>query len=107
MKISRKLCFASVLTALAGLAFAAEPSVVVVDKSLNAEIVAVQSLQAVEAVDLQRMLDHYEIPYVLHRPQAGNWADKRPLFEKVTGWKGNSNPDTRSAAYFGFLALKN
>lgn len=57
-------------------------------------------------VELQRMLDHYEIPYVLHRPQAGNWADKRELFQKITGWTGNSNPDTRSAAYFGFLALK-
>lgn len=57
-------------------------------------------------VELQRMLDHYKIPYVLHKPQSGNWADKRELFQKVTGWKGNSNPDTRSAAYFGFLALK-
>lgn len=57
-------------------------------------------------VELQRMLDHYEIPYVLHRPQSGNWADKRELFQKITGWTGNSNPDTRSAAYFGFLALK-
>lgn len=57
-------------------------------------------------VELQRMLDHYQIPYVLHSPQKGNWADKRELFQKITGWKGNSNPDTRAAAFFGFLALK-
>lgn len=57
-------------------------------------------------VELQRMLDHYEIPYVLHRPQAGNWSDKRELFQKITGWQGNSNPDTRAAAFMGFLALK-
>lgn len=56
-------------------------------------------------VELMRMLDHYQFPYVLHKPQSGNWADKRELFQKVTGWKGNSNPDTRAAAYFGFLAL--
>lgn len=57
-------------------------------------------------VELMRMLDHYEIPYVLHKPQSGNWADKRELFQKITGWTGNSNPDTRAAAYFGYLALK-
>ncbi len=55
--------------------------------------------------ELTRVLTHYGIPFVLHKPQKGNWADKRDLFEKVTGWKGNSNPDTRAAAYFGFLAL--
>jgi len=57
-------------------------------------------------VELMRWLDHYKKPYVVHKPQSGNWADKRELFQKITGWQGNSNPDTRSAAYFGFLALK-
>lgn len=56
-------------------------------------------------VELMRVLDHYELPYVLHKPQKGNWADKRELFERVTGWKGRSNPDTRAAAYFGYLAI--
>lgn len=56
-------------------------------------------------IELMRMLDHYQFPYVLHKPQKGNWADKRELFEKLTGWNGSSNPDTRAAAYFGFLAL--
>jgi len=27
-------------------------------------------------------------------------------FEKLTGWTGRSNEDTRSGAYFGFLGLK-
>lgn len=57
-------------------------------------------------VELMRWLDHYGIPYVLHKPQKGNWADNKAQFEKVTGWTGRSNPDTRSAAYFGYLALK-
>jgi len=35
------------------------------------------------------------------------WKSQREKtqFEKVTGWTGRSNEDTRSAAYFGFLGL--
>ena len=57
-------------------------------------------------VELMRMLDSRKIPYVLHKPQKGNWADNRELFEKITGWDKQSNADTRSAAYFGYLALQ-
>lgn len=56
-------------------------------------------------VELMRMLDYHGIAYVLHKPQAGNWAKNKALFERVTGWKKNSNEDTRAAAYFGWLAL--
>lgn len=56
-------------------------------------------------VELMRWLDWYEIPYVLHKPQRGNWSKNKAQFEKVTGWAGRSNEDTRSAAYFGFLAI--
>ncbi len=56
--------------------------------------------------ELMRWLDYYNIEYVLHKPQKGNWAKNKAQFEKVTGWKGKSNVDTRSAAYFGWLALK-
>lgn len=56
-------------------------------------------------VELIRALDSYGIKYVLHKPQSGNWSDKRELFERITGWAKQSNPDTRAAAYFGFLAL--
>ena len=57
-------------------------------------------------VELMRWLDHYEIPYVLHRPQRGNWAKNKAQFERVTGWTGRSNEDSRAAAFFGFLALR-
>lgn len=30
----------------------------------------------------------------------------KPQFRKLTNWKGRSNEDTRSAAYFGFLGCK-
>jgi len=56
-------------------------------------------------IELMRWLDNYGITYVLHKPQAGNWADKKELFERITGWEKQSNADTRSAAYFGYLAL--
>ncbi len=57
-------------------------------------------------VELVRMLDHYGIDYTLIKPQKGNWAKNKAQFEKVTGWTGRSNEDTRSAAYFGWLALR-
>jgi len=56
-------------------------------------------------VELMRFLDELEMPYVLHRPQKGNWAKDEAKFKKATGWKGRSSEDTRSAAYFGFLAI--
>ena len=58
-------------------------------------------------VELERMLESLGVPFVLHRPQKGNWADtqKKPLFEKITGWDKRSNADTRSAAFMGFLAI--
>lgn len=49
------------------------------------------------------ILRHHEIKTILMPPQKGNFADNRSLFEKATGWKGRSNKDTRSAAFFGYL----
>lgn len=57
-------------------------------------------------VEMQRMLDHHRIPYSLFPPCRSNWADNKPFFERVTGWKGQSNSDTRSAAYFGMLKVQ-
>lgn len=57
-------------------------------------------------IEVMRWLDALQIKYVLHRPQTGNWKDKRVLFEKITGWKARSNADTRSAAYFGYLEAR-
>ena len=56
--------------------------------------------------ELMRMLDHYKIRYVLHKPQKGNWANNKAQFEKITGWTKQSNEDTRSAAYFGYLECR-
>jgi len=57
-------------------------------------------------VELVRMLEAYGIEYKLIKPARGNWAKNKAQFEKITGWEGRSNEDTRSAAYFGWLALK-
>lgn len=54
-------------------------------------------------IEIMQWLDAMGVRYVLHKPQKGNWAKDKARFEKVTGWKGRSNDDTRSAAYFGFL----
>jgi hypothetical protein len=57
-------------------------------------------------VELMRLLEAYELPYKLHKPQKGNWAKMRMVFEKNTGWTKQSNEDTRSAAFFGYLGVK-
>jgi predicted ATP-grasp superfamily ATP-dependent carboligase len=54
-------------------------------------------------VELMRWLDHLGVKYVLHKPTKSNWAKDKAKFEMLTGWKGRSNEDTRSAAFFGFL----
>lgn len=54
-------------------------------------------------IEIMQWLDALGVPYKLHKPQKGNWAKDKAMFERVTGWKGRSNEDTRSAAYFGFL----
>lgn len=56
--------------------------------------------------ELMRMLDHYGTPYVLHKPSGMNWAKDRARFERTTGWSGRSNEDQRSAAYWGWLAVR-
>ena len=56
-------------------------------------------------VSLMRWLDHLDVEYRLFKPQRGNWAEKKAHFERVTGWTARSNKDTRSAAFFGYLAL--
>lgn len=57
-------------------------------------------------VELMRWLQYHQIPYQLHKPQKGNWSDKRMIFENNTGWTKQSNADTRSAAFFGFILQK-
>ena len=55
--------------------------------------------------ELERFADHYEIK-IKHYRISSSWksAAGKKQMEKITGWSGRSNEDTRSAAYFGFLA---
>tara|TARA_R110000751_G_scaffold269427_1_gene369097 strand:- start:190 stop:627 length:438 start_codon:yes stop_codon:yes gene_type:complete len=55
------------------------------------------------ATDLIEIAKHYGITVIAQKPRKGNWSDKKPMFEKVTGWKKQSNQETRSAAFFGYM----
>jgi hypothetical protein len=55
--------------------------------------------------ELTRMLNHHGVPFMLTKPTKKNWAKDKKMFEAITGWTERSNEDTRSAAYFGYLAL--
>jgi hypothetical protein len=57
-------------------------------------------------LELVRMLDYYQTPYMLYPPTARKWAKNPKLFVECTGWSKRSNVDTRSAAYFGYLLTK-
>lgn len=56
--------------------------------------------------ELMRGLDRIGVPYVLHKPQKGNWAKDKDMFTRITGWAKKSNEDTRSAAFFGYLEAR-
>ena len=55
--------------------------------------------------ELERMLIRFNIVPTKHKISK-MWKKDKAQFEKVTGWTGRSNEDTRSAAYFGFLGIK-
>ena len=55
-------------------------------------------------IELERLFEYYKIKVVKHKISK-MWKKDKSQFEKVTGWKGRSNEDTRSAAYFGWLGL--
>lgn len=57
-------------------------------------------------IELMRWLEHLNVEIVLQKPQSGNWAKNKAQFERITGWAGRSNEDSRSAAFFGYMALK-
>lgn len=56
--------------------------------------------------ELMREIDHRGLPYILHKPNKANWANDNRMFQRVTKWTGRSNSDTRSAAYWGWLAVQ-
>jgi len=58
-------------------------------------------------VELVRWLEHLEVTVRLYAPTRGNWANDPAMFQRITGWQGRSNADTRSAAFFGWLVARN
>lgn len=56
-------------------------------------------------IELERLFESKGIKVVKHKISK-MWKKDKAQFEKITGWTGRSNEDTRSAAYFGFLGLK-
>jgi len=56
-------------------------------------------------IELERACAWYKIKVVKHKISSA-WKKNKSQFEKITGWTGRSNEDTRSAAYFGWLGLK-
>jgi len=56
-------------------------------------------------IEVERMAAYYGIEVVKHKISKA-WKKDRNLFESATGWTLQSNEDTRSAAYFGFLGCK-
>ena len=56
---------------------------------------------------VEQMADELDIKVVLHKnSQSWKKGNNKKLFERITGWTGRSNEDTRSAAYFGYLGCK-
>ena len=57
--------------------------------------------------ELERVCEYFVVKVVRHKISK-TWKDQagKKQFEKVTGWSGRSNEDTRSAAYFGWLGSK-
>lgn len=56
-------------------------------------------------VELERVFERMKVKVVKHKISK-MWKKDKAQFEKVTGWTGRSNEDTRSAAYFGWLGVK-
>ena len=57
-------------------------------------------------LEVEKVAEHFDIKIVRHKVSK-KWKDAagKKEFERVTGWKGRSNEDTRSAAYFGYLGV--
>lgn len=57
--------------------------------------------------EIERIAEHFNVKIVKHAVSSA-WKDAagKSQFEKVTGWTGRSNEDSRSAAYFGYLGCR-
>lgn len=59
-------------------------------------------------IELERMLKRMGVEFY-HHPISKCWKSAgagKASFQGHTGWQGQSNEDTRSAAWFGFLGVK-
>lgn len=56
-------------------------------------------------IEVERLCEKLGVKVVKHKISK-LWKKDKAQFERVTGWKGRSNEDTRSAAYFGFLGVR-
>lgn len=59
-------------------------------------------------VEIERIAEHFGIKIVHHKVSSA-WKKgeaQTNQFKLVTKWKGRSNEDSRSSAYFGFLGCK-
>lgn len=59
-------------------------------------------------IEVERIAEYFGIKIVRHKVSS-KWKDAagKKEFERVTGWAGRSNTDTRSAAYMGYLGVLN
>ena len=57
-------------------------------------------------LEVERMCEYLGVPYTRHKISK-QWKDAagKKVFERVTGWSGRSNEDSRSAAWFGYLGV--
>lgn len=59
-------------------------------------------------IEVERMAEGLGVK-VVHHKISKQWKSAKsgkPMFERLTGWTGRSNEDTRSAAWMGFLGCK-
>lgn len=58
-------------------------------------------------IEVERICEAFDVKVVKHKVSK-MWKDAdsgKKQFESITGWKCQSNPDKRSAAYFGWLGI--
>lgn len=56
-------------------------------------------------IELERWCEHYSVKVVRHKVSKA-WKKEKQTFALMTKWGKQSNEDTRSAAYFGFLGCR-
>jgi len=57
-------------------------------------------------IEIERIAESYNVK-IVHHQISSKWkkGSSKKEFERLTGWIGRSNEDTRSAAYFGYIGV--